>query len=97
MQYLECLRQSTTFTFLEFDLTQGYLQDSFEWADVVVHEAALSRLVRSREYYDAYVDNNLCATRALLEGLKRSPPAHLVIASISSVYGRHAAGNETAP
>ncbi|MGH9806773.1 MAG: NAD-dependent epimerase/dehydratase family protein [Terriglobia bacterium] len=55
--------------------------------ELVVHLAAQAGVRYSLENPGAYIDSNIVGTFNLLEQCRRAPPAHLVIASTSSVYG----------
>ena len=55
--------------------------------EVVVHLAAQTGVRRSMEAPREYFDANLAGTFALLEAARAHPPAHLLMASSSSVYG----------
>jgi nucleoside-diphosphate-sugar epimerase len=97
VQYLADLQECASFRFFPLDITRNEVKEHVDWADAVVHEAALPGLVRSWDLFDEYVRSNLEATRVLLEALKENTRTHLVLASTSSVYGRYASGDETAP
>ena len=62
-------------------------------ADVIVHLAAQAGVRYSIEQPQSYISSNLVGTANLLEAARRYPPAHLMFASTSSVYG----GNEKVP
>lgn len=55
--------------------------------DAVVHLAAQAGVRNSIDNPRAYVEANLLGTFELLEAARRHKPAHLMIASTSSVYG----------
>ncbi|MEM9009838.1 MAG: NAD-dependent epimerase/dehydratase family protein [Pseudomonadota bacterium] len=55
--------------------------------DVVIHLAAQAGVRYSLEAPRAYIDSNITGTFNLLEALRDYPPAHLLMASTSSVYG----------
>lgn len=55
--------------------------------DLVVHLAAQAGVRHSIEAPRDYVDANLIGTFELLEAARAHPPAHLLLASTSSVYG----------
>ncbi|MCX7945716.1 MAG: GDP-mannose 4,6-dehydratase [Hydrogenophilus sp.] len=61
--------------------------------EVVVHLAAQPGVRYSVEAPETYVSANLVGTFHLLEAVRRWPPAHLLMASTSSVYG----GNPRVP
>ncbi|MCL4189389.1 MAG: NAD-dependent epimerase/dehydratase family protein [Rhodobacteraceae bacterium] len=54
---------------------------------LVVHLAAQAGVRHSLEAPESYVAANLAGTFALLEAARATPPAHLMLASTSSVYG----------
>ena len=84
--------------FHALDLRRDELNDAIEGADVVFHLAAMPGLPKSWTDFDGYWTCNVQATQRLLEAARTS--GHLrrfVLASTSSVYGRNAIGNETAP
>ncbi|CAN5336079.1 NAD-dependent epimerase [soil metagenome] len=54
---------------------------------IVIHLAAQAGVRYSIENPRAYVDSNIVGTFNLLEACRATPPAHLLIASTSSVYG----------
>ena len=55
--------------------------------DAVIHLAAQAGVRHSIEAPATYVDANIRGTFAILEAARAAPPAHLLIASTSSVYG----------
>lgn len=55
--------------------------------DLVVHLAAQAGVRHSIEAPRTYVEANLVGTFELLEAARAHPPAHLLLASTSSVYG----------
>ena len=61
--------------------------------DVIVHLAAQAGVRYSIEHPDTYISSNVDGTLTILEAARDANPAHLLIASTSSVYG----GNETMP
>ncbi len=61
--------------------------------DVVVHLAAQAGVRYSIDHPDAYIESNLIGFYQILEACRHFPPAHLVYASSSSVYG----GNTKVP
>lgn len=58
-----------------------------EAPELVVHLAAQAGVRHSIEAPREYVDANLIGTFELLEAARAHPPAHLLLASTSSVYG----------
>jgi UDP-glucuronate 4-epimerase len=59
--------------------------------EVVVHLAAQAGVRYSIEAPRSYLESNLAGTFELLEAARATPPAHLMLASTSSVYGANAA------
>ena len=59
-------------------------------AELVVHLAAQAGVRYSIEQPTSYVSANLVGTANLLEAARAHPPAHLLLASSSSVYGGNA-------
>ncbi len=55
--------------------------------DVIVHLAAQAGVRHSIDAPRSYVEANLIGTFEILEAARAHPPAHLLIASTSSVYG----------
>lgn len=90
------LRASNAFSFIEAMLEDKAALDEagvgFD-PDVIVHLAAQAGVRYSLEAPEAYVSANLVGTFNLLELAKAVQPAHLLIASTSSVYG----GNPSMP
>jgi UDP-glucuronate 4-epimerase len=86
---LAMLNQSPGFGAVEDRLeTPGRLAGLMsEGVDVVVHLAAQAGVRYSIENPASYVASNLEGTFALLEAARGAPPAHLLLASTSSVYG----------
>lgn len=62
-----------------------------ERPDTVVHLAAQAGVRYSIENPRAYVEANLLGTYELLEAARATPPAHMLLASTSSVYGANTA------
>ncbi len=56
-------------------------------ADVIIHLAAQAGVRYSLDHPETYVSSNLVGTSNLLEAARANPPAHLLFASTSSVYG----------
>jgi len=54
---------------------------------LVIHLAAQAGVRYSIEEPRSYVESNICGTFELLEAVRAQPPAHLMLASTSSVYG----------
>lgn len=55
--------------------------------DVVIHLAAQAGVRHSIDAPRSYVESNLIGTFELLEAARAYPPAHMLLASTSSVYG----------
>ena len=95
-QRLALLLDHPEFEFMELDLTEAAeLQDwlTLTAPDVVIHLAGEVGARTSFTDPDAYLRANIIGTLNLLEACRRASPAHLLIASSSSVYG----ANELAP
>ena len=70
----------------------GRLRDLMsEGPDVVVHLAAQAGVRWSIDHPRDYVEANLVGTFELLEAARAHPPAHMLLASTSSVYGANTA------
>ena len=69
--------------------TPGLLKGLFEryQPQLVVHLAAQAGVRYSIEHPASYVQSNLVGTAELLEAARAYPPAHMLLASTSSVYG----------
>ena len=86
----QILLQSEGFTACEDRLEdQQVLHNLFEKyrPDVVVHLAAQAGVRYSIDNPRSYVQSNLIGTHELLEAGRAFPPAHMLLASTSSVYG----------
>ncbi len=78
-----------------FTAVEGLLEDPGRMArlvaayrpEVIVHLAAQAGVRHSIEAPRSYVEANLIGTFEVLEAARAAPPAHLLIASTSSVYG----------
>ncbi len=84
------LRQSPGFSCVEGRLEEpGLVAGLMEEhrPDVVVHLAAQAGVRYSIEAPRSYVEANLVGTYEVLEAARAHPPAHLMLASTSSVYG----------
>lgn len=81
-----------------FHMTLGMLEDRDQLRaavaearpEVMVHLAAQAGVRYSLENPQAYVDSNLVGSWNLLEAAQEARPAHLLLASTSSVYGANA-------
>ena len=86
----EMLSESKNFTAVTERLeTPGLLNSIFEQHkfDAVIHLAAQARVRYSIDAPRSYVESNLVGTFELLEAARAFPPAHMLLASTSSVYG----------
>lgn len=82
------LKQSPAFRAVEGLVeTPGLVADLAAGADVIVHLAAQAGVRYSIEAPRSYVEANLIGTYEVLEAARATKPAHLLIASTSSVYG----------
>lgn len=91
------LRQEERFTFYEADLRSADLRPLLAGADAVFHLAAMAGLLRSWQEFESYMTCNVLATQRLLAAAVEAGIPHLLHISTSSVYGRFATGDETAP
>ncbi|MCZ8080357.1 MAG: NAD-dependent epimerase/dehydratase family protein [Rhodobacteraceae bacterium] len=71
--------------------TPGLVANLMEGADVVIHLAAQAGVRYSIDAPRSYVEANLIGTYEVLEAARHAQPAHLLIASTSSVYGANTA------
>lgn len=86
----EMLSKHTGFTAIHNRLeTPGVLMDIFaeHTPELVIHLAAQAGVRYSIEAPASYVQANLVGTAELLEAARAHPPAHMLLASTSSVYG----------
>ena len=96
-QNLAPLHEHPQFRFHELDLRSDNLAPLFaEGVDAVFHLAAQAGLLRSWQEFDSYMTCNILATQRLLDAVTASKP-HFLQISTSSVYGRFATGDESAP
>lgn len=77
---------------LEHDGAVAYAMERSK-PDIVVHLAAQAGVRYSIEKPRAYIDSNLLGSWQVLEAARARPPAHLLLASTSSIYG----ANEIVP
>jgi UDP-glucuronate 4-epimerase len=76
------------FEFVPIDLSRGELSDIVADSEVLFHLAAEPGVGPSwTDRFEAYVRNNVLATRLLLDAIRPWPEKRLVYASSSSVYG----------
>ncbi len=71
--------------------TPGVVAGLMSEAEVVIHLAAQAGVRHSIEAPRSYVEANLLGTFEVLEAARAHSPAHLLIASTSSVYGSNTA------
>lgn len=91
------IQSQASFRFHELDLRHDDLAPLFtDGVDAVFHLAAQAGLLRSWQEFDSYMTCNILATQRLLEAATPHHP-HFLHISTSSVYGRFATGDETAP
>ena len=86
----EMLSESKNFTAVTERLeTPGLLRDLFQQHkfDAVIHLVAQAGVRYSIDAPRSYVESNLVGTFELLEAARAFPPAHMLLASTSSVYG----------
>ncbi len=91
------LLANPAFTFAEIDLRSGELAPLLDGAARVFHTAAMAGLLKSWQQFEAYMTCNVLATQRLLAACVEAQVGHLIHCSTSSVYGRFATGDETAP
>jgi nucleoside-diphosphate-sugar epimerase len=91
------LLRSPGFRFYEVDLRHAPLEPLLEKADQLFHTAAMAGLLKSWQQFDDYMTCNVLATQRLLAAAVAARVGHFLHCSTSSVYGRFATGDETAP
>jgi UDP-glucuronate 4-epimerase len=96
-QNLRHLLLSSRFQFIEADLRTDELAPILEGVQCVVHEAAMPGLPLSWSDIDGYATCNVVATARVLDASVKARVERFVHVSTSSVYGRIAVGDETAP
>lgn len=88
---LKSVKEYSNFQFFEADLVDfnalEKLFSDIEKPDIVVHLAAKAGVRPSIEDPQGYIDNNISATRNVLELMRKQSVTKLVFASSSSVYG----------
>ena len=67
--------------------TPGLVAELADGVEVIIHLAAQAGLRYSIDHPRSYVEANLIGTYEVLEAARATKPAHLLIASTSSVYG----------
>lgn len=86
------LQQSSAFRAVEGLLeTRGLVAELAQGAEVIIHLAAQAGVRYSIDAPRSYVEANLIGTYEVLEAARATNPAHLLIASTSSVYGANTA------
>jgi nucleoside-diphosphate-sugar epimerase len=91
------LRRSERFTLHELDLRTAELPPLLDGVDALFHLAAQAGLLRSWREFDSYMTCNVLATQRLLDAATQAQVGHFLHISTSSVYGRFATGDESAP
>ncbi|MCQ0091595.1 SDR family NAD(P)-dependent oxidoreductase [Roseovarius sp. M141] len=84
------LAQSPHFTAIEARVEEPGLMSALvakEQFDAIIHLAAQAGVRHSIDAPRSYVEANLIGTFDVLEAARNTPPAHLLIASTSSVFG----------
>lgn len=71
--------------------TPGQVAELAQGAEVIIHLAAQAGVRYSIDHPRSYVEANLIGTYEVLEAARQTKPAHLLIASTSSVYGANTA------
>ena len=71
--------------------TPGLVADLAQGTDAILHLAAQAGVRHSIDAPRSYVEANLIGTHEVLEAARSAQPAHLLIASTSSVYGANTA------
>lgn len=95
---LHVLRAQPAFTVHDLDLRRDDLSELCVGVEAVFHLAAMAGLPKSWTEFDLYESCNINATQRLLEAARKSNQLkRFVYASTSSVYGRHASGDESMP
>lgn len=91
-------RAQRGFEFSSADLRTDNVQAATIDAEVIFHLAAMPGLPRSWTDFDLYESCNVTATQRLLEAARNAPSLkRFIYVSTSSVYGRHASGDESLP
>lgn len=94
---LRAATASERFEFVELDLRTDDLAPALDGADCIIHEAAMPGLPLSWTDVAGYASCNVVGTARLLDAAVRAGVGRFVHVSTSSVYGRTATGDETAP
>jgi nucleoside-diphosphate-sugar epimerase len=82
---------------LQMDLRDGDLNELPSDIEFVINEAAMPGLGPSWSNFDLYSGCNLTSVARLIEASARWPLTRFIQISTSSVYGKHAVGDETQP
>jgi len=87
---LHHLLGNSYFTFIETDLAdiQNCI-NHINQAEVVIHLAGKAGVRPSIEHPDLYIDNNITATKNVLEAMRKNSITKMLFASSSSVYGNN--------
>ncbi|MFL5327965.1 MAG: GDP-mannose 4,6-dehydratase [Gemmataceae bacterium] len=95
---LSTARSHRAFQFVATDLRTDPLDEWLDGVQVAFHLAAMPGLPRSWTDFELYQGCNVLATQRLLQAAQASTTLQrFVYASTSSVYGRHASGDESLP
>lgn len=87
---LHQLRKNSNFTFIEADLTDmKNCLNHINYAEAVIHLAGKAGVRPSIEHPDLYIDNNITATKNILEAMRRNSISKMLFASSSSIYGNN--------
>lgn len=98
-QNVQWLKQHPRFVLHEHDLRYDSVHDIVQSADVIIHLAAMPGLSASWTNFEDYMTCNLQATQRLLDAVRETQVKlhRFILGSTSSVYGKYASGDETAP
>jgi nucleoside-diphosphate-sugar epimerase len=92
------LRAQPRFRLLPLDLRTDSLDAAVAGVEAVFHLAAMPGLPRSWTDFDLYQSCNVAGTHRLLDACRGAGSLkRFILASTSSVYGRHGCGDETLP
>jgi nucleoside-diphosphate-sugar epimerase len=95
---LASFRGHPAFRFHPLDLRCAPLDEVMAGVEAIFHLAAMPGWTPSWADFDLYESCNITATQRLLEAARGLPNLQrFLFASTSSVYGRHACGDETLP
>ncbi len=98
-QNVHWLKQHPRFVLHQHDLRYQPVHDLIQNADYLIHLAAMPGLSASWTHFDDYMTCNVQATQRLLEAVRETQVKlqRFILGSTSSVYGKYASGDETAP